>query len=189
MLFGDVGVVTCLPRFTLSAGVKCGADADVVPVGSLPMCSPRSCCVPPQVSGGSRSAKKGNGTYTCDRGYTIAGLAIFTRKFTRNCLFDGSFSQTGLACFPRPGGLPPLAHSASCPDVAVVYGQSVTHTCPSGYAINPKDVSAITSQLSCEENDFEPSAPEYCSPVVCNEPEFEYVERYTVSVACHEEDS
>ena len=43
MLFGDVGVVTCLSVFTLSGGVKCGVDVDFVPVGSLPVCSPRSC--------------------------------------------------------------------------------------------------------------------------------------------------
>ena len=68
MLFGDVGLVTCLPGFTLSGGVKCGADADFVPVGSLPVCSPRSCGVPPEVSGASRSAEEvlfqGNATYT-----------------------------------------------------------------------------------------------------------------------------
>ena len=33
-------------------------------------------------------------TYTCDRGYTVGGLATLTSKFTRICLFDGSFSQT-----------------------------------------------------------------------------------------------
>ena len=58
MLFGDVGLVTSLPGFTLSSGVKCGADADLVPVGSLPVCSPRSCTVPPEVSGASRSAQR-----------------------------------------------------------------------------------------------------------------------------------
>ena len=59
MLFGDVGVVTCLPRFTLSVGVKCGANAVFVPVGSLPVCSPRSCGVPPEVSRALRSAEEG----------------------------------------------------------------------------------------------------------------------------------
>ena len=44
MLFGDVGVVICLLGFTV--GVKCGVDADFVPVGSLPVDSPRSCGVP-----------------------------------------------------------------------------------------------------------------------------------------------
>ena len=77
MLFGDVGLVTCLPGFTLSGGVKCGADADFVPGGSLPVCSPRSCGVPPEVSGASRSAEEvlfqGNATYTCDRGYVVGG--------------------------------------------------------------------------------------------------------------------
>ena len=53
----DVGVKTCLPRFTLSGGVKRGADADFIPVGSLPVCS-RSCGVPPEVSEASRSAKE-----------------------------------------------------------------------------------------------------------------------------------
>ena len=46
MLFGDVGVVTCLSGFTVSSGVMCGVDADFVPVGSLPVGSPRSCGVP-----------------------------------------------------------------------------------------------------------------------------------------------
>ena len=32
MLLGDVGLVTCLPGFTLSGGVKCVADEDFVPV-------------------------------------------------------------------------------------------------------------------------------------------------------------
>jgi len=58
MLFGNVGLVTCLPGFTLSGGVKCDADAHFVPVGSLTVCSPRSCGVPPEVSGASRSAKR-----------------------------------------------------------------------------------------------------------------------------------
>ena len=114
MLFGDVGLVTCLPGFTLSGGVKCGADADFVPGGSLPVCSPRSCGVPPEVSGASRSAEEvlfqGNVTYTCDRGYVVGG----------------SFSQADVVCLPRPCGGPPLAQSASRSDVAVVYGQSVT---------------------------------------------------------------
>ena len=57
MLFGDVGVVTCLLGFTLSDGVKCGADAVFVPVGSLPVCSPRS-CVPPEVSRALRYAEE-----------------------------------------------------------------------------------------------------------------------------------
>ena len=65
----------------------------------------------------------------CDRGHTVGGLATLTRDFTRTCLFDGSFSQTDVVCLPRPCGVPPLAHSASRPDVAVVYGQNVTYTC------------------------------------------------------------
>ena len=156
----DVGVKTCLPGFTLSGGVKCGADADCVPVGSLPVCSPRSCAVPPEVSGASRSAKEvlfqGNVTYTCDTGYIIGAFATLTREFTRTCLLDGSFSQIDVVCLPRPCGAPPLAHSASRSDVAVVYGQSVTYTCDLGYTLNPKDVSSTTSQLSCKENGFEP---------------------------------
>ena len=175
MLFGDVGLVTCLPGFTLSSGVKCGADADFVPVGSLPVCSPRSCGVPPEVSGASRSAEEvlfqGHATYTCDRGYIVGG----------------SFSQADVVCLPRPCGGPPLAQSASPSDVAVLYGQSVTFSCDPGYAINPRDVPSTTSQLSCKENGVEPSAPESCSPVVCNKPDFENAERSTVSVGCHEE--
>ena len=39
------------------------------------------------------STIEGNVPYTCDRGYTVGGLATLTREFTRTCLFDGSFSQ------------------------------------------------------------------------------------------------
>ena len=46
MSFGNVGLVTCLPGFTASGGVKCGVDADFVLVGSLIVGSPRSCGVP-----------------------------------------------------------------------------------------------------------------------------------------------
>ena len=67
--------------------------------------------------------------YTCDREYTVGGLATLTREFTRTCLFDGSLTQTAVVCLPRLWGVPPLAHSASRPDVAVVYGQNVTYTC------------------------------------------------------------
>ena len=100
MLFGDVGVVTCLSVFTLSGGVKCGADVDFVPVGYLPVCSPRSCGVRPEVSGASHAAEEvlfqGNVTYTCDRGYSVGGLATLTRDVTRTCLFDGFFSDSRL---------------------------------------------------------------------------------------------
>ena len=161
MLFGDVGLVTCLPGFTLSGGVKCGADADFVPVRSLPVCSPRSYSVSPEVSGASRSAKEvlfeGNATYTCDRGYIIGG----------------SFSQADVVCLPRSCGGPPLANSASRSNVAVVYGQCVTFSCDPGYARNLRNAPSTTSQLSCKENGFEPSAPQSCSPVVCSKPEFE----------------
>ena len=134
MLFGDVGVVTCLPGFTLSGGVKCGADVDFVPVGSLPACSPRSCGVPPEVSGAAEEVFfQGNVTYTCDRGYTVGGLATLTRDVTRTCFSDGFCSQTDVLCLSRPRGVPPLAHSASRSDVGVVYGQSVTYTCDPGF--------------------------------------------------------
>ena len=87
----DVCVKTCLPGFTLSGGLKCGADTDFVPVGSLPVCSPRSGGVPLEVSGASRSAKEvlfqGSVTYTCDTGYIIGGFATLTREFTRTCGF------------------------------------------------------------------------------------------------------
>ena len=100
MLFGDVGVVTCLPGFTLSDGVKSGANAVFVPVGSLPVRSPRSCGVLPEVSRALRFAEEvlfqGNVTYPC--GYTVGGLATLTREFTRTCLFDGSFSLTDVVC-------------------------------------------------------------------------------------------
>ena len=70
MFFRNVGLVTSLLGFALSSGLKCGADADFVPVGSLPVRS-RSFGVPPEVSGASHSAKEvlfqGNVTYTCDR--------------------------------------------------------------------------------------------------------------------------
>ena len=86
MLFGDVGVVSCFSGFTLSGGVMCGADVDFVLVGSLPVCSPRSCGVPPEVSGESHAVEEvlfqGNMTYTCDRGYTVGGLATLTRDVT-----------------------------------------------------------------------------------------------------------
>ena len=53
----DVGVNTYLPGFTLSSGVKCGANANLFLVRSL-LVSSRSCSVPPAVSGASRSAKE-----------------------------------------------------------------------------------------------------------------------------------
>ena len=122
----DVGVKTCLPGFTLSSGVKCGADADFVPVGTLPVCS-RSCGMPPEVSEASRSQKEmlfqGNVTYTCNRGYIIGGFPTLTREFTRTYLFYRSFSQIDVVCLPRPCGAPPLALSAFRSDVAVVYGR------------------------------------------------------------------
>ena len=52
MLFGDVGGGDLSPLIHFVSWCK------VRRVGSLPMCSPRSCGVPPQVSGASRSAKK-----------------------------------------------------------------------------------------------------------------------------------
>jgi len=142
------------------------------------------------MGGASRSEEEvlfqGTVKYTCDRGHTVGGLATLTTEFTRTCLSDGSFSQSGLVCLPKPCGVPPHAFSASRPDVAVVYGQTVTYTCLSGFATNPKDVSTTTSQLSCEEDGFVPRMPETCSPVVCNKPEFQDVERVTVSVGCDE---
>ena len=148
----DVGLKTCLPGFTLSGGVKCGADADFVPVGSLPVCS-RSCGVPPVVSKASRSAAEvlfqGNVTYTCDRGYIILDS---DKGVHAHCLFDGSFSQFGVVCLPRPCGAPPLALSFRVPfRYCCGVWTSVTYTCDLGYAINPKDVSSTISQLSYKE--------------------------------------
>ena len=105
MLFGDVGLVTCLPGFTLSGGVKCGADDDFVPVG-LSQCSPRSCGVPPEVSGASRSAEE----------------VLFQGNATYSTTEDTSSVDPSLVCLPRPCGGPPLAQSACRSDVAVVYG-------------------------------------------------------------------
>ena len=53
----DVGLNTCLPKFTLSSGVKSGANANLFMLGSLPVSS-RSCSVPPEVSGTSRFLQK-----------------------------------------------------------------------------------------------------------------------------------
>ena len=82
MLFRNVGLVTSLPGFALSSGLKCSAGADIVPVGFLPMCPPRSCGVFPEVSGAPRSAQEvpfqGNAIYTCDRGYII-GKSFYAR--------------------------------------------------------------------------------------------------------------
>ena len=58
MLFRNVGLVTSLPGLALSCGFKCSAGADIVPVGVLPMCPPRSCGVFPKMSGASRSAQE-----------------------------------------------------------------------------------------------------------------------------------
>ena len=61
----------------------------------------------------------------------------------------------------------------------VVYGQCVTYTCDPCYAHK--------SEETCRPQLFSCRAPESCSPVLCNKPEFENVERSTVSVGCHEE--
>ena len=116
------------------------------------MCSPRSCIVPPEVPGASRSEKEvlfqGNVTQTYDTKHIIIAFASLTREFTRTCLFDVSFFQIDIVCHPRPCGAPPLAHSASRSNVAVVYGKSVTYTCDLAYTINPRDVSSTTSSLN-----------------------------------------
>ena len=88
--------------FSLSlehGGVKFGADADFVPVGSLAVCSPRSCGVPPEVSGASR----------CRRGALPGKCHI---HYERGYIVGGSFSQADVVCLPRPCGGPPLAQSA-----------------------------------------------------------------------------
>ena len=105
--------------------------------------------VKPAKSGASHSAKEvlfqGNVTYTRDPEYIIGAFATLTREFTRTCLFDVSFFQIDVVCLPRLCGAPPLAHSASRSNVAVVYGKGVTYTCDLDYTINPKDVSSTTS--------------------------------------------
>ena len=58
-----------------------------------------------------------------------------------------------------------------------MYGPYVTFSCDPGYTINPRNALSATSQLSCKENDFEPSAPVSSSAVMCNTPEFGNVER------------
>ena len=131
MLFGDVGLVTCLPGFTLSGGVKCGADADFVPVGSLPVCSPRSCGVPPEVSGASRSAEE----------VLFQGNATFITKEDTSSV-DPSLKLTSCVSQDLVVGLLLLNPPS---DVAVVYGQSVTFSCDPGYATNPRDVPSTTS--------------------------------------------
>ena len=69
-------------------------------------------------------------------------------------------------------GGPPLAHSVSRSEIALVYGQCVAFSCEPGYTINMRDAPSATSPLSCKENDFELSAPVSSSPVMCNKPEF-----------------
>ena len=58
-----------------------------------------------------------------------------------------------------------------------MYEPCVTFSCDPGYTINPRDAPSATSQLSCKENGFEPSAPVSSSPVMCNKPKFENAER------------
>ena len=58
-----------------------------------------------------------------------------------------------------------------------MYGQCVTYICDLGYAINPRDVSSTTFS----------AVVRLSLAVPCNKPEFENVERSTVSVRCHEE--
>ena len=185
----DVGVKTCLPGFTLSnwCQMRSGKSCQF-----FLMCSPRSCIVPPEVSGASRSAKEvlfqGNVTYTCDTQYIICAFATLTKGSARSPACSTYLSLKRTSCV-SPNLLvgPSLVHSASRSNIAVVYGQCVTFSCDLGCTINPRDVPSATSQLSCKENNFEPSTPESSSPVICNKPEIENVERSTVSVGCHQE--
>ena len=76
----------CLLGFTLSGGVKCGADADFVPVEFLSVCS-QSCGVPPEVAEAPRSAKEvlfeGNVTYT--EGTSLINSRLWQRSSRRIC--------------------------------------------------------------------------------------------------------
>ena len=98
--------------------------------GSLPVCSSRSCGVPPEVSGASRSAEE----------------VLFQGNATYSTTEDTSSVDPSLVCLPRPCGGPPLAQSAYHSDVAVVYEQNVSFSCCPVYAIHPRDVPSTTFQ-------------------------------------------
>ena len=59
----------------------------------------------------------------------------------------------------------------------------MTDTCDFDFVMNPRNVSSTNSQGEW----FQASAPESCSPVVCNKSEFEKAKLSTVSVGCPEE--
>ena len=130
---------------------------------------------------------QGNVTYTCDPEYFIGAFATLIREFTRTCLFDVSFFQIDVVCLPRPCGAPPLAHSASRSNIAVVYRKSVTYTCDLGYTINPRDVSSTTSSLSSKETGFETVRLSLAVPWCAKSQNFQNAQPSTVTVGCLEE--
>lgn len=192
LVFNVEAVVTCFPGYTLTGGVKCGSDGEFVAVPSFPVCSPRSCGVPPPLEGSTHPEEEvffqGSVEYTCKTGHTVGGFSSSSTVFSRTCLYDGTFSEVDLLCLPRSCGVPPRSYSASRPDVALVFGQVVTYTCLPGFARNPKDVSTTTSEMSCTENGFVPLAPQICMPLVCDRQEFDNVNYTRVSVGCNESD-
>ena len=111
----DVGVKTCLPGFTRSIAVKCGAENPVKCFQcvrhEVALCLLK--CQEHRVLQKRCSSRAMSHTHATQNNF-IGAFATLTRKFTRTCLYDESFSQIDVVCLPRPWGAPPLAHSA-CP--------------------------------------------------------------------------
>ena len=118
--------------------------------GSLPVCSPRSCSVPPEVSEASRSPEEvffqGNTTYTSDREYIVSSLKVIPNFVVDFLLFIPPLVPRLLWCMGR----------VSCFLVILVTPQ-------------------IRESAIMQRERFR--APVSSSPVMCIKPEFGNVER------------
>jgi hypothetical protein len=136
-------------------------------------CQPVSCGNPPSIANGVRSSSAlvfGQFvSVTCSSGYTTTGVAGGISSFDMVCGADGQFTGE-LTCDPVSCGAPTTVPFTTTPSNAIViFPQSVTYTCATGYTRNAQVGGPVTFTRSCQvDGTF--SAAETCLPVSCGFP-------------------
>jgi len=107
--------------------------------------------------------------YQCQKGYTFNQEASGDTKFTLECEAGGGFS-TYRACLPVKCREPPMVDHAAYNPRGLVFLETVTYRCHTGYTLTGIVGETAVKTLSCgADGKYEQDKP-VCKPVVCGRP-------------------
>ena len=140
--------------------------------GLLHVCSPVKCGAPPEIKHGSTETKEDvyfaepPVLYTCDKGYTIDGVAKSINTFQIACKTDGTFEET-LQCLPVTCGAPMHVSKSTYPvGTPYYFPEQVPYQSEKGYSTDGDAKGRKSFEADCEA-DGTFTGVSVCLPVEC----------------------